>query len=127
MKTRLKARHPEDRTMRKGNICMRFSERAARPVRGSAKQHDDLKPHFCQSIKTQRSAPLLLVMALWLACGGAIAQRNMNPETYYRAPSSMHGKTVVLPAGTTFEGRMDNSVGSRISHQGERFTVTLST
>lgn len=113
--------------MRSGKISTRFPEHAARQARGSAEQHDDLKPHFRASIQARRSAPLLLVMALLLACGPASAQRNMNPETYYRAPSSMHGKTVVLPAGTTFEGRMDSSVGSRISHQGERFTITLST
>lgn len=39
----------------------------------------------------------------------------------------MHGKTVVLPPGTTFEGRIDSSVGSRISHPGERFTITMAT
>jgi hypothetical protein len=66
----------------------------------------------------------LLAITIVLS-GPCLAQRNMNPETYYRAPSSVHGKTVILPAGTTFEGRMDGSVGSRLSHAGERFTITL--
>ena len=56
---------------------------------------------------------------------GVLAQRNENPETYYRAPSSMHGKTVLIPVGTTFEGRIDSTIGSSVSQTGERFTITM--
>lgn len=72
----------------------------------------------------RRAVIWMLVAAA--SCGAVYAQRGGNPEAYYRAPSTMHGKTVVLPAGTTFEGRMDGTVGSRLSHAGERFTITLS-
>jgi len=67
------------------------------------------------------------LLAALACCGQPVAaQPNANPETFYRAPSSMSGKTVILPPGTVFEGRIDKSVGSRTSHQGERFTITLS-
>lgn len=34
-------------------------------------------------------------------------------------------KYIVLPAGTTFEGRIDSTIGSAASHSGERFTITI--
>ncbi len=79
-------------------------------------------------IATENRKLIVLLLSLVLPnCAASVsAQRNTNPDAYYRAPSTMHGKTVVLPVGTTFEGRMDSNVGSRISHQGERFTITLS-
>ena len=36
------------------------------------------------------------------------------------------GRTVMIPAGTTFEGRMDKTVSSNHSHAGDRFNVVLS-
>ncbi len=39
---------------------------------------------------------------------------------------NMAGKTVLIPAGTTFEGRIDSTIGSKVSRQGEKFTVTIS-
>ncbi len=44
----------------------------------------------------------------------------------YQAPSSLQGKTIVIPIGTTFEGRIDTTIGSAISRQGERFAISLS-
>jgi len=48
------------------------------------------------------------------------------PATYaqYQAPSSLQGKTIVIPMGTTFEGRIDSTIGSSISRQGERFVIS---
>jgi hypothetical protein len=40
--------------------------------------------------------------------------------------SSGRAKNVIIPAGTTFEGRMDATISSAHSHAGERFYVTLS-
>jgi len=72
------------------------------------------------------SLALAQVVLFALLPAGSWAQYNQNPETFYRAPSTVHGKTVLIPVGTVLEGRIDNSIGSLISHQGERFTVTMS-
>lgn len=44
----------------------------------------------------------------------------------YRAPSSMSGKTVVMPVGTTFEGRVDQTLSSTQSHAGQSFNIIMS-
>lgn len=56
----------------------------------------------------------------------ADAQRKTDPEAYYRGTSSMSGKTAMLPVGTTFEARIDETIGSSKSRQGEKFTITIS-
>jgi hypothetical protein len=43
----------------------------------------------------------------------------------YQAPSSMQGKTILIPAGTTFEGRIQETIGSSVSRQSQRFTVLM--
>lgn len=43
----------------------------------------------------------------------------------YMGASTMHGKTIVLPRGTTFEGRIDASIGSSKSKQGQQFTISM--
>ncbi len=60
------------------------------------------------------SATITLALSLAL---GAQAQD-------YMGASSLHGKTVILPRGTTFEGRMDLTIGSR-SRQGQAFTISM--
>jgi hypothetical protein len=40
--------------------------------------------------------------------------------------TNSQGKTIVIPAGTTFEGRMDSTLSSKKSHSGDRFNVVLS-
>jgi hypothetical protein len=37
----------------------------------------------------------------------------------------MKGKTILLPAGTTLEGRMDRTISSSNSRQGQRFNIVL--
>lgn len=74
----------------------------------------------------------LLSSTIALATSGAMqqsasAQRNQDPDAYYRAPNGLHGKTVLLPIGTTFEGRMDTTIGSAHSRAGQRFTISMAT
>ncbi|MBS2007781.1 MAG: hypothetical protein JST01_12115 [Cyanobacteria bacterium SZAS TMP-1] len=45
---------------------------------------------------------------------------------FYRAPSTYAGKTLILPIGTAFEGRIQSTIGSRESRSGERFTIEVS-
>jgi hypothetical protein len=44
----------------------------------------------------------------------------------FQAPSTLQGKVIIIPIGTTFEGRIDTTIGSAISHQGERFVISMS-
>lgn len=44
----------------------------------------------------------------------------------YRGHRGFSGKTVVLPIGTTFEGRIQSTIGSSQSKQGERFAIEIS-
>lgn len=43
------------------------------------------------------------------------------------AANSLQGKTILLPIGTTFEGRLDSRISSNHSKEGERFTISMST
>lgn len=75
-----------------------------------------------------------------LACGAvampdAMAQssspplrpkRTYDPEQYYKSPSTMKGKTVIIPMGTAFEGRIDHTISSAHSREGERFYLIMS-
>lgn len=52
--------------------------------------------------------------------------KRSDPNTYYRAAHTMSGKTIILPIGTTFEGRMSTSISSAQSHAGQAFSIILS-
>ena len=65
------------------------------------------------------------VALVLFACPVALPQNNGSPELLFRAPSSLSGKTVVLPVGTTIEGRLDSTIGSSVSHSGDTFTITI--
>jgi hypothetical protein len=52
-------------------------------------------------------------------------KRRQDPDSYYHAPTSIHGKTIVLPIGTTFEGRIDQTISSEHSHPGTRFRLVV--
>lgn len=56
------------------------------------------------------------------------AQRNkrVDPNLYYRAPESMGGRTIVIPIGTTFEGRINTTLSSSRSHPGLAFSIIMS-
>ncbi len=60
-------------------------------------------------------------MCLSLASFG---QPGVSP--YYRAETSYAGKTFVIPAGTTFEGRIETTISSTGSKQGTPFTISIS-
>ena len=40
--------------------------------------------------------------------------------------ANTQGRTIMIPAGTTFEGRIDTTLSSKKSHSGDRFNVTMS-
>jgi hypothetical protein len=46
-------------------------------------------------------------------------------NAYFTPPTSLSGKTVVIPAGTTLEGRLESTIGSSVSKMGERFSIEL--
>lgn len=51
--------------------------------------------------------------------------KRSDPNTYYRAPNTMSGKMIILPIGTTFEGRLNITVSSAKSHAGQSFSIVL--
>lgn len=53
-------------------------------------------------------------------------KRDADPEEFYRAPSSMNGKTVLVPIGTTWEGRIDKTISSVRSRPGTAFNIVMS-
>jgi len=53
-------------------------------------------------------------------------KRLSDPDEFYRAPSSTHGKTVLVPIGTTWEGRIDTTISSSRSRPGTAFSITMS-
>lgn len=55
----------------------------------------------------------------------AFAGQTTDPEALYRSSSTFHGKMVVLPIGTTFEGRMESTIGSSISNPGQKFEIMM--
>ena len=74
----------------------------------------------------RRAAITILAASISLIGSMSDAQQQRpNPEAYYRAPGTVLGKTVVLPIGTTFEGRIDSTIGSAHSRQGETFTISM--
>ncbi|PWT94609.1 MAG: hypothetical protein C5B53_12760 [Candidatus Melainabacteria bacterium] len=72
------------------------------------------------------SAKNAIPMSLMIALSSlAAAYGQTGANAYFNPPTSLSGKTVVIPAGTTLEGRLDNSIGSSISKMGERFSIEL--
>lgn len=71
-----------------------------------------------------------IAIATSFAIGGitqpAQAQRQQSSDSLYRGAHSIHGKTVVIPTGIHFEGRLDHTIGSSVSKPGERFEVEVS-
>jgi len=63
----------------------------------------------------------LIALATLLALSVTISAQAQD----YSAPSTLHGKTLVIPRGTVFECRMDEPIGSGRSHAGEKFSLSL--
>lgn len=57
---------------------------------------------------------------------GTICSAQSGPNRFYGQPSTFAGKILVVPPGTTLEGRIESTIGSSKSHQGERFSMTIS-
>lgn len=83
----------------------------------------------------RRSRVLLAACLLLSAGGSALAQssapperpnRTGDPNEFYRAPSTVHGKTILIPIGTTWEGRIDQTISSARSHAGSAFNIIMS-
>ena len=72
--------------------------------------------------------PLLMMATVPLIIPAGAQQRakRTDPNTYYRAPHTMSGKMIILPIGTTFEGRINKTISSQKSHAGESFSIVLS-
>lgn len=71
---------------------------------------------------------LLLLPMIFGLCAGSTqpvaAQKATDPEKFYRTPNSIHGKSVVIPVGSHFEGRINETIGSK-STQGQRFSIEI--
>lgn len=68
---------------------------------------------------------IILAPAITFVCIQPLfAQPGVSP--YYKAPASYAGKTFLVPAGTTFEGRIESTIGSSVSKQGTPFIITIS-
>ncbi len=83
-------------------------------------------------MKTKRLLPAVLSTGIALSIATvtftspAEAQRNQSADSLYRGAHTMHGKTVIIPIGVDFEGRIDHTIGSSVSKPGERFEVEVS-
>lgn len=64
------------------------------------------------------------IIALSAISTPATAQKPTDPEKFYRAPNSIHGKSVIIPMGAHFEGRINETISSK-STQGQRFSIEI--
>jgi hypothetical protein len=53
-------------------------------------------------------------------------KRESDPGEFYRAPSTMSGKTILVPIGTTWEGKIDQTISSARSRSGTAFNIVMS-
>ncbi len=60
----------------------------------------------------------------FLAFVPAQAQKAKDFEKYFRNPTSVTGKTVLVPAGSHFEGRLNDTISSH-SPLGQRFSIEI--
>lgn len=54
-----------------------------------------------------------------------MARPKEDPDKYYRKPNTLHGKTVLIPIGSHIEGRINQTISSRKSRAGQRFTIEI--
>lgn len=53
-------------------------------------------------------------------------KREHDPDEWYRPPSTVHGKTILVPIGATWEGRLDRTISSAKSTPGTAFNIIIS-
>lgn len=75
-------------------------------------------------MKANRKDHLVLLSVALLTLSSSCAAVAADTHKLQLAQGSEE-KYIVLPAGTTFEGRIDSTIGSAASHSGERFTITI--
>jgi hypothetical protein len=68
--------------------------------------------------------PILLAFLGLAICQSAEAQNRQ--QDLYKHNSGLAGKSAVLPIGTSFEGRIQSTIGSTASKPGERFSIEVS-
>ncbi|MBX9692361.1 MAG: hypothetical protein K2Z81_08260 [Cyanobacteria bacterium] len=86
-----------------------------------------IKPTYHKARKSPDSSSTIfaaLTVSLLVCALPAYAQKAQDMEKYYRNPTSLQGKTVLIPAGSHFEGRLNDTISSH-SRQGERFTIEI--
>ncbi len=71
--------------------------------------------------------PICIGLVLTMALGPAAdaQSRQEDPEKYFRSPNTLHGKTVLIPIGSHIEGRMNKTISSKTSKQGEKFSIEI--
>jgi len=70
--------------------------------------------------------PITLTLSLASQSLPSALAADKGGRDFYRAPSNIAGKTLILPIGTCFEGRIQSTIGSSASRSGERFTIEVS-
>lgn len=72
------------------------------------------------------AALALTFMPLSQECAFAQKNKRVDGNTYYRAPNAAGGKSIIIPIGTTFEGRISETVSSARSNPGQGFEIRMS-
>jgi len=67
----------------------------------------------------------LMIAVLLIVDTSRQVRAQNGPNMLYPAPSALGGKVIVIPAGTTLEGRLKSTIGSSVSKQGERFAIEM--
>lgn len=81
------------------------------------------------SLLTLTAVSLMVAsLPVFTAQPGCAARRVQRTEydKNFRSPTTMSGKTVLIPIGTTFEGRVDTTLSSTQSHAGQSFNIVMS-
>ncbi|HNB16671.1 MAG TPA: hypothetical protein PLC15_14910 [Candidatus Obscuribacter sp.] len=78
-----------------------------------------------QSGKNKSRLVALAVTVLVAGSANANWQANAQGD-FYKSSGGVSGKTAILPIGTSFEGRIQSTIGSTQSRAGERFAIEIS-
>ncbi len=87
------------------------------------KRKSDISPVPLLGNSLSIAAAFSIAAVIWMP---AEAQRNISADQMYRGAQTMHGKTLIIPIGVDFEGRIDHTIGSECSRPGEKFEIEIS-
>jgi hypothetical protein len=76
------------------------------------------------ALRTARYVVLIMLTCLTFFTG-TVCNAQSGPNSFYRPPSALNGRILIVPAGTTLEGRIESTIGSNKSHQGEHFSMRI--